>query len=411
MSARTRTAWILILSVLFLPACMAQEISFATPNPAPVAETERPAPQLSAAPLLSEAPMALNCPSAILLEAESGQIVFAKNADEKRPVASVNKVMTILLTLEAVDTGRVSIDQEITISPNASGMGGSQVLLDTGEVQTLSVLLKSMIVGSANDAAVAIAECLYGSEELFVQRMNARAAELGMLDTVFTNCTGLPADGQYTTARDVAIMTMQMLLHPLYYEYARIWLDEIDHGDGRLTQLTNTNKLIRLYDGCDGGKTGSTKAAGYCVAATAKRGDMRLIAVVLGAGTSSDRFDDAKAMFDYGFANYRMYPVAQSGTKIRGEITVLGGDREGLPVELGGDLTLLMLKGDEQRVSLEPNLPECLTAPILAGTRVGSVNVVMDGVVLAEIPVVASQTVEAKGFGSAVRRIWQNWTI
>lgn len=411
MSARTRTAWILILSVLFLPACMAQEISFATPNPAPVAETERPAPQLSAAPLLSEAPMALNCPSAILLEAESGQIVFAKNADEKRPVASVNKVMTILLTLEAVDTGRVSIDQEITISPNASGMGGSQVLLDTGEVQTLSVLLKSMIVGSANDAAVAIAECLYGSEELFVQRMNARAAELGMLDTVFTNCTGLPADGQYTTARDVAIMTMQMLLHPLYYEYARIWLDEIDHGDGRLTQLTNTNKLIRLYDGCDGGKTGSTKAAGYCVAATAKRGDMRLISVVLGAGTSSDRFDDAKAMFDYGFANYRLYPVAQSGTKIRGEIPVLGGDREGLPVELGGDLTLLMLKGDEQRVSLEPNLPESLTAPILAGTRVGSVNVVMDGVVLAEIPVVASQTVEAKGFGSAVRRIWQNWTI
>ena len=411
MSARTRTAWILILSVLFLPACMAQEISFATPNRAPVAETERPAPQLSAAPLLSEAPMALNCPSAILLEAESGQIVFAKNADEKRPVASVNKVMTILLTLEAVDTGRVSIDQEITISPNASGMGGSQVLLDTGEVQTLSVLLKSMIVGSANDAAVAIAECLYGSEELFVQRMNARAAELGMLDTVFTNCTGLPADGQYTTARNVAIMTMQMLLHPLYYEYARIWLDEIDHGDGRLTQLTNTNKLIRLYDGCDGGKTGSTKAAGYCVAATAKRGDMRLIAVVLGAGTSSDRFDDAKAMFDYGFANYRLYPVAQSGTKIRGEIPVLGGDREGLPVELGGDLTLLMLKGDEQRVSLEPNLPESLTAPILAGTRVGSVNVVMDGVVLAEIPVVASQTVEAKGFGSAVRRIWQNWTI
>ena len=213
-------------------------------------------------PMVDETPVKMDCVSAILAELDSGQVIFAENADEMRPVASVTKVMTILLALEAVDQGRATLDEEITVSKNASGMGGSQILLDTGEIQTYAQLLKSVIVGSANDSAVALAECLYGSEELFVDQMNRRAGELGMKRTKFLNCTGLPTQGQYPTARDVAQMAMELFRHPADYEFSRVWLEDFDHGDGRKTQLTNTNKLIRLYEGCDGGKTGSTKEAG-----------------------------------------------------------------------------------------------------------------------------------------------------
>lgn len=343
------------------------------------------------------------------MEPESGQIIFELNADAQRPVASVTKMMTILLTLEAIDAERIRLDDTVAISPNASGMGGSQVLLDTGEIQTVSVLLKSMIVGSANDAAVALAEALYGSEEICVNKMNDRAAALGMTDTHFENCTGLPVQGQHTTARDIARMSAEVFSHPLYYEYSKIWLDEVDHGDGRVTQLTNTNKLIRLYDGCDGGKTGSTNEAGYCISATAQRGGMRLIAVVLGANSGSDRFDIAREMLDFGFANYRLYPVAQRGTKVRGALPITGGETDALQLALDGDLTLLILKGDEQNIQLSPNLPESLAAPIQAGDVVGSVDVIVEGRSVASIPIVACDSIDSVGFSRNIERFWQNW--
>jgi len=402
----------LLLALLAaLPGMAQTEIDLSTPAPAPEQHAAPRAPELSAAPLLETAPMKLPCAAAILVEPQSGQVIFEHNADAPRTVASVVKVMTILLALEAIEAGRVALDDEITVSQDAAGMGGSQVLLDVGEVQPFEELLKSMIVGSANDAAVAVAEALYGSQALCVARMNERAKELNMAGTTFVNCTGLPADGQVTTARDVAIMTMQMITHPMYFEYSGIWMDEVDHGDGRITQLTNTNKLIRLYDGCDGGKTGSTNEAGYCVAATAKRGDMRLIAVVLGAEKGSVRFDTAAEVFDYGFANYRLYPVATRGTKVRGELPVVGGDRAGVPLALDGDLTLLVKKGDEQGISLVPSLPESVEAPIRYGEVVGSVDVVVENRVIARIPVVATHEVASKGFGNALRRILENWSI
>lgn len=398
----------LTLAVLLLPVAFAQtELDLTTPTP-----TATPQPRsvaISEAPLLSNAPIQLNCASAILLEASSGQILFEQNADIQRPVASVTKVMTILLALEALEQGRVSLEDEVTVSPAAAGMGGSQVLLDVGETQPFSVLLKSTIVGSANDASVAIAECLYGSEALFVTRMNERAAQLGMENTVFQNCTGLPAEGQVTTARDVAIMTLQMLTHPMYFEFSKVWMDAVDHRDGRVTELTNTNKLIRLYDGCDGGKTGSTSEAGYCVSATAKRGDMRLIAVVLGANKGSERFDIAADMFDYGFANYRLYPVAQRGTRVRGEIPVEGGDLDSVALMLDGDLTLLVQKGEEQKVELSASLPELLLAPVEEGQQVGTLDVSMDGRVVARIPVVAVSAISANGLENALRRILEKW--
>lgn len=365
--------------------------------------------ELSLLPLEERAPVSLECKSALLMEASSGQIIFETNADEKRPVASVVKIMTILMCLEAVDSGRVSLDDRVTISRNASGMGGSQVLLDTGEVQTLDILLKSTVVGSANDAAVAIAEHLYGSQELFVKQMNARAQALGMKDTVFVNCTGLPAQGQHTTARDVARMAAALFGHELYYKYAGIWMDKVDHGDGRVTDLTNTNRLIRFYDGCDGGKTGSTNEAGYCIAATAKRGGMRLIAVVLGGSSGKKRFACAEKMFDHGFANYRLLTAAERGTRVRGEMPVTGGNLDSVPLALDGDLTLLMNKAEAAEIELKPNLPPSVAAPVAAGDEIGSVDILLNGRTIARIPVAAAGSVARQGFPDAWRRLWEGW--
>lgn len=366
---------------------------------------------LTGAPMVDECPVDIRCASAMLIEMSSGTVIFAENADEMRPVASVTKLMTILLALEALDNGRASLDDMATVSAEASGMGGSQILLDTGEQQTFAALLKTVIVGSANDSAVAIAEYLYGSQELFVSHMNRRADELGMTNTNFVNCTGLPAEGQYTTARDVATMAMEVFAHPLYYEFSTIWLEDFDHGDGRVTQLTNTNKLIRLYESCDGGKTGSTDEAGYCLAATAKRGEMRLIAVVLGSASSSERFDAAADMFAYGFANYRLYPVAENGAPVKGRLPVTGGDDSGVNLVLAGDLTLLLLKGHETSVQLSPNLPESIPAPVAQGVKVGTVDVIVGERTVASLPIITAGSVSATGFRYILGRIISLWTV
>ena len=402
---RKTLAALLTLFLLLLPLARAQELDL-SPTPAP---TEAPPalPPISQAPLLENPPMRLNCAAALLMEADSGQIISQMNADSPRPVASVTKLMTILLTLEQLEAGRIALSDAITVTDSAAGMGGSQVLLDVGERQSVSTLLKCMIVGSANDAAVALAEAMYGSEALCAEAMNRRAEALGMANSRFVNCTGLPAEGQHTTARDVAVMAREVFARDLYYDFSTVWMEDIDHGDGRTTQLVNTNKLLKLYDGCDGGKTGSTNEAGYCVAATARRGGMRLIAVVLGAASGKERFALAQQLFDYGFANYRQYPVARKGTKVRGQLPVTGGEAEGVSLVLDGDLTLLVNKGDEQRVELAPDLPESVTAPVQPGDVVGRVNVIVDGRSVAQIPVAAAEGVEAKGM--ALDRIWRNW--
>ena len=407
---RKLLACLLCAALLCLPlGARCEEIDL-SPVPSPTAPpaAQSPAlPPVSDAPLLENPPMRLDCAAALLMEQDSGQIIFQMNADSPRPVASITKVMTILLTLEQMDAGRIAPDDVVTISESAAGMGGSQVLLDVGERQDVATLLKCMIVGSANDAAVALAEALYGSEALCADAMNRRAEALGMAGTRFVNCTGLPAEGQQTTARDVAVMARQMFAHAAYYDYAGVWMEDIAHGDGRVTQLVNTNKLLKLYDGCDGGKTGSTNEAGYCVAATARRGDMRLIAVVLGAPSGKERFALARQMFDFGFANYRRYPVARRGTRVRGLLPVAGGTQDGVALALDGDLTLLVAKGDAQQIDLSPALPESVDAPVAAGDAVGHVDVIVDGRAVARIPVVAAESVEARGL--PLRRIWENW--
>ena len=393
----------LLLCVPLTGRCQEIDLSPA-PSSAPEALALTP---LSDAPLLEAPPIHPACAAMLLAEADSGQVIFQMNADSPRPVASVTKVMTILLALEALDADRLTPQQVVTVSQAAAGMGGSQVLLDVNERQTVDTLLRCMIVGSANDAAVALAEAMYGSEALCVEAMNRRAEELGMADTHFENCTGLPAAGQHTTARDVAVMSRQVFAHPRYFDHSAVWMEDIDHGDGRMTQLVNTNKLLRLCDGCDGGKTGSTKEAGYCVSATARRGDMRLVAVVLGAESGKERFAIAREMLEYGFANYRRYPVAVRGTKVRGQLPVTGGTAEGVALVLDGNLTLLIPRGDEQRVTLEPVLPEALPAPVEKGRQVGHVRVLVDGRETARIPVAAAEDVAAKAAG--LKRIIDRW--
>lgn len=241
-----------------------------------------------AAPLEPVSSFDLQTPSYLLMEASTGQVILEQNADETRPVASVTKLMTLLLVLEALDAGTVSLTDSIVCSSNAAGMGGSQALLDAGSAYPLEDLLKSTIVASANDSAVALAEHLAGTEANFVERMNRRAAELGLTQTVYQNCTGLPAEGQHTTARDVANLSRQIGRHPLYYQYSTLWMDTLEHPGGRTTDLVNTNRLVRFFEGCDGYKTGSTDEARYCISATAQKDGMRLIAVLLGTPGQSD---------------------------------------------------------------------------------------------------------------------------
>ena len=362
-------------------------------------------------PMKAEAPITLTSPSAILCEASTGQVIFEKNADERRPVASVNKVMTILLTLEAVDEGRVSLEDQVTVSPRAASMGGSQAFLDAGERYKLSELLKTVIVASANDSAVALAEHLAGTEESFVRLMNARAEELGLTNTHYANCTGLPAQEHYTTARDVAKLSAQLDLHPIYYRYSTIWMDEIKHRGGRVTSLTNTNRLIRFYPGCDGYKTGSTNEARYCVSATAKKEGMRLIAVVLGTPAGQTRFDEARAMLEYGFANVQLVtPIAQ-GQALDMTVPVRLGGRDEVSVLSGGTCSLLERRGEKNALSLEAALVEKVNAPVYAGDVLGEIRVKRGDEVVAVVPAVAGEDVQLPGMVDARIRIRDHFML
>ena len=340
-------------------------------------------------PMEAEAPIALTSPSAILCEASTGRVVFEKNADERRPVASVNKVMTILLTLEALDEGRVSAQDQVTVSPRAASMGGSQAFLDAGERYPLGELLKTVIVASANDSAVAIAEHLAGAEEAFVKRMNARADELGLQNTHYVNCTGLPAEGHVTSAYDIALMSRELILHhPDIRTYTTIWMDTLRDG---AFQLANTNKLIRFYDGATGLKTGSTDSALYCLSATAEKEGMELIAVVLGSPTSNDRFEAAKALLNYGFAGWSLVTAAPS--EPLSPIPVSLGTAESVQPILAEDSQILLSKGEAAKVTTTLTVEESLQAPVEQGQQVGTLHVQVDGQTKQSIPLVAQEAV------------------
>lgn len=344
---------------------------------------------LSCPTFAAAAPPEVEAPSALLMEAAGGTVLYEKNAHEPLNPASVTKVMTLLLTMEAIESGNLSLDSVLSCSEHAASMGGSQIYLEPGEQMTLHELLKSIAVASANDACVMVGEHIAGSESGFVERMNARAAELGMTDTHFVNCTGLDAPGHVTSAYDIALMSRELMKHDLIYDYTTIWMDNVRNGE---FGLTNTNKLVRFYDGATGLKTGFTASAGYCISATARRDDMDLIAVIMKAQTSPKRNADASNLLNFGFANFAV--LRQDPALTHPEVSVRLGVEDSVATELAGGDCVVIDKSAVSRVETNFSVVEEVEAPVEKGQTLGRYTVTLDGEVLYERPVVAAASVE-----------------
>ncbi len=346
--------------------------------------------------------LTLTSHAALLMEKTTGEILYAQNEHEARPPASVTKIMTVLLTMEAIDSGRIALDDMVTVSAYAAGMGGSQVFLAEGEQMSVDDLLKAVCVSSGNDAAVALAEHVAGVTELFVEQMNNRARELGMKDTHFVNCTGLTAEGHVTSAYDIALMSRELLLHhPGVRNYTTIWMDTLRSGT---FGLSNTNKLIRFYDGATGLKTGFTQEAGYCISATAERDGMELIAVIMKGNTSDSRNADAKTLLNYGFSTYALVDV-QPEEPLPVLPVVLGAADTVSAVLPEEGRTLLLEKSQTGGLTQTVELPESVAAPVCAGDRLGTLTVSREGTVALAIPIVAGETVERLTWGETVTRM------
>ena len=330
------------------------------------------------------------CRAAVLIDVSSGEVLYEKQPDTQMPIASITKVMTLLLTFEALDAGKVSLQDTVPVSDHAYGMGGSQIWLEPGEVFTLEEMIKAVCVASANDAAVALAEFIGGSEPAFAEMMNQKAAALGMTNTTFKNACGLDEEGHLSTARDVAIMSREMLLaHPNITDYTTIWMDTLRGG---ATQLLNTNKLLKRYQGITGLKTGTTSGAGVCIAASASRDGLDLLAVVLGAASSGERFDAATALLDYGFANFEN-AAAPLPENAPASLPVSGGARETVELRYQLPEKLLVKKGEGASLTTALDLPDRLTAPLADGQQVGTVTVYAGETALGAWPVCAAQEV------------------
>ncbi len=350
-----------------------------------------------------------DCKAAYLCDFESGVCAYSNNETERLPIASMCKIMTLLLCFEAVDEGNLTYDEEIAVGDNAAGMGGSQVFLESGLSYRAEELMKTIAVCSANDSCVAMAERLAGSESLFVEKMNARAKELGADNTLFANCTGLPKEPQYSCAKDVALMLRALLSHEKYFEFSKVWLEDFAHPDGRTTTITNTNKLIRFYEGCDGGKTGFTSEAGFCLAATAKRGDTRLISVVIGAENSDKRFQSVKNLFNYAFAAYESRKIVEAGKPLETKLDVRGGKQKQIAVRAERDLAIFCKRGEEVNATAEFSLTKGVKAPLEEGAEVGEAILYRDGVEVARCRLLAAEPAERFGYGDAFKKAAGEW--
>ena len=352
-----------------------------------------------AAPAAAE-DLAVEAQSCLLMEKTTGQVLYAVNEHEQLEPASVTKVMTLLLVMEAIDSGALGYDDVVTASAYACSMGGSQIWLEENEQMTVEDLLKAVCVASANDASVALAEHVAGSAEAFVEKMNQRAAELGMADTHFVNPTGLPAEGHVTSAYDIALMSRELILHhPDIRRFTTIWMDSLRDG---AFGLSNTNKLIRYYEGATGLKTGSTDNALYCLSATAERDGMELIAVILKSPTSTQRFESAKVLLNYGFAAYGLTHVEPE--EPLAPIPVELGTAAAVKPEIAGDQDLLLTRDKLGTLTVETELEPFLSAPVEKGQRVGTLTVRAGDEVLAELPLAAAEAVERLSYGQILLR-------
>ena len=359
-------------------------------------------------------PLALtvDAPAAVIMELSSGEVIFNQNGNTRRSPASVTKVMTMLLVFEAVAQGRINWDDMVTTSEHAASMGGSQIYLEPGEKQTVRDLLKAVIISSANDASVALAEFVSGSEESFVDLMNKKAQSLGMVDSSFRNACGLDTQGHFTTAHDIALMSRELLnKYPEVREIATTWMDTIIHKTPRGESefgLTNTNKLVRWYDGTTGLKTGSTSEALYCLSASAMRGDMELVAVVMGADNSSLRFQEAMKMLDYGFANFKLVKGELAGTVVA-EINVTKGKSPTASVMVENTISNVTEKGNNTELEKIMALHDSVAAPVEVGTVVGEIIYTYEGIEIGRTALVAEEAVEKASLGDMARRIFDIW--
>lgn len=350
----------------------------------------------------------IDAKAGILIDASTGTILYEKNIHEALPPASVTKIMTMLLTMEALDSNKITLEDKVVISERASSMGGTQIYVEPGETKTVEDLMKAIAIRSANDASVAIAEYIAGSEEIFVEKMNNRAKELGMKDTYFVNTNGLPAEGHVTSAYDISLMSRELLKHVKVQKWLTTWMDTVEVGRGATStqELVNTNKLIRTYEGANGIKTGSTAEAKYCLSASATRGNNTFIAVILAAPTSPIRFSEAAKLLDYGFANFNTIKVVEKDASL-GNIKVEKGKTSEINVTTDDSLNVLVKKGEESKVKKEIIIPQLIKAPVMKGEKIGEIIVTLEGQEMGKMDLVSAETIKEASIFDILGRMFQ----
>lgn len=389
---RQFVAWVTALLLALTPTCVfADEIDVNL-------ELDK---DIEATPVIAAVADSLPAKSAILMDQQTGKVLFEQNADEQLPPASITKVMTLLLVMEAIDSGKITLEDQVTATEYPCSMGGSQIWLEPGEVMTVHELLKAAAIASANDASAQLGEYIAGSVDAFVSMMNTRAAELGMVNTHFVNPTGLDDEGHLTTARDIAIMSRELMSHPLITEYSTIWMDSLRDGQ---TELVNTNKLVRFYNGATGLKTGTTNGAGSCLSATATRDDLGLISVVMGSPTSNDRFSAARGLLDWGFANYQSAAPPSIQSQLV-PVEVIRGTEGEVNVTYDDPGRFVVEKGTQDSITQEVTMVENVQAPVEKGQTLGRVDVVINGEIVGSYNLVAENEVERMTFGNAFTRL------
>ena len=337
--------------------------------------------------------------SAILMEPYTKTILYENNIDEKTAPASITKIMSLLLVMEAIDNKTLNLEDVLTCSDHAAGMGGSQIWLEPGEAMTVDDLLKATVIASANDATVVLGEAIAGSEEGFVAMMNEKAKTLGMNNTNFINCTGLDAEGHYSTAHDVAIMSCELIKHELIKQYTTVWMDSLRGGE---SELVNTNKLVRFYEGTTGLKTGTTSTAGYCLSASAVRDGTEFVAVIMGSETTNDRFESAKKLLNYGFANFSLTEIHPEKTEAF-SVEIDDGEKKEFKAKADGVLKLLLKKNEGKEIRQEVNLKEDIEAPVRKGDKVGNIDIFMGDEQIGSIDITAAENVEKMSFFTALK--------